>query len=335
MSERAAIRQNFAAQTAAFDAANARMDAIGEELSRARAEVAEAGERMLRAMTEQAERLSRRYTELGAELGAAQTRALQALAEEVEALGGAAPSDGPGLRTARGGPGRGFAAASSYVRFEQRFRGSEQQIRDRLRVYFPYFQGQDGVVDLGCGRGEFLQMLGEAGVAATGVDIDPEMVEACRAKGLAGAHGDLLDYLEGLADGSLGGIFSAQVAEHLPAERVARLVTVAHRKLRPEASLVVETLNPESLFVLYRWFWMDPTHVRLIHPETLKFLFESAGFRDVTIRFAPAPEGPLPIPALELDGCAPEAVRRFNLATDYLNKLLYGSQDYAVAGRKD
>jgi SAM-dependent methyltransferase len=222
----------------------------------------------------------------------------------------------------------------NYMEFTNRFRGGEESIKQRLHRYVELFRGLGEVLDIGCGRGEFLELLREAGASVTGVDCDLGMVLRCQEKGLPVVCDDALAYLESLPDESLGGIFAAQVVEHFQSADLTRLVQVAWRKLQAGGVLVIETLNPESLLVHYRWFWMDLTHVRLVHPETLKLLFEMAGFQEVENRFVPLPAGPLLIPPLASQGFPEETLTRFNTATDYLNKLLHGSWDYAVIGRK-
>lgn len=219
-----------------------------------------------------------------------------------------------------------------YFGFEERFRGSDENIKQRQSPYVQHFERSENVLDLGCGRGEFLELLRDAGIKAHGLDRDLDMVLCCKDKGLDVIQGDL-EHVEKLPDESLGGIFCAQVIEHLSVEQMIRLIHLAHRKLRPGGRIVVETLNPESLFVHYRWFWMDLTHTRLVHPETLKFLFESTGFRDVSCLFLPSQAEPSTHPPIELHG-SKELTTRFNQATDYLNKLLYGSSDYAVIARR-
>ena len=102
-----------------------------------------------------------------------------------------------------------------YVGFEDRFRGSEEQIRERLKDYVAYFAGQSDVLDVGCGRGEFLELLREKGVRARGLDLNPEMVEVCRARGLDVTNADARGYLSSVADDSLGGLIAVQVIEHL------------------------------------------------------------------------------------------------------------------------
>jgi SAM-dependent methyltransferase len=222
-------------------------------------------------------------------------------------------------------------AEIDYAGFEDILRTSET-IKNKQRGYLTYFSGKAPVIDVGCGRGEFLELMREAGVEARGLDLDLDMTLLCKEKGLDVVHCDALAYLADAADDSLGGIFSAQVIEHLTSAQLNALIALAARKLKPGGSLVLETLNPESLFVHYKWFWMDPSHVRLVHPYTLKFLLESAGFAEVSYSLSSPPFGVLPIPQLQGSGVGPLDV--FNRATDYLNKLIYGDQEYFVFGRK-
>jgi 2-polyprenyl-3-methyl-5-hydroxy-6-metoxy-1,4-benzoquinol methylase len=221
--------------------------------------------------------------------------------------------------------------AIDYFEFQQRFRGAEDEVRERQATYRPYFANRQTLVDLGCGRGEFLELMRADGICAIGIDSDADMVAYCRGKGLEAVHDDANRFLARQADESLGAIFSAQMAEHVSAAELARMLTLAARKLRPGGVLVVETLNPESIWVHYRWFWMDPTHTRLVHPQTLKFLLEAAGLSEVECHFLPPPEGPLLIPPLPKDVAGAE---QFNRATGYLNQILFGSQEYFVVGTR-
>ena len=218
-----------------------------------------------------------------------------------------------------------------YAGFEERFRGTEEDVKDRQRAYLPYFKGSAGILDLGCGRGEFLELMREAGIAARGVDLDLDMVLLCQDKGLDVAVGEAFASLEALEDGSVGGVFAAQVIEHLHPLRVIELVRLCHRKLAPEGVLVLETPNPKCLMVFAESFYMDPSHVHPLHPDTMQYLLEAAGFRKVALRFS-APVGPAArIPPLALSGADLDG---FNQGIERLNSLLFGFQDYAVIGWK-
>ncbi|MNS56138.1 putative S-adenosylmethionine-dependent methyltransferase [compost metagenome] len=163
-----------------------------------------------------------------------------------------------------------------YYAFEGRFRGSRDAIKDAQRQYVHLYAGRRPVLDVGCGRGEFLELLREADVEAYGVDLDAGMVEASRERGLAAEQGDAFVHLAGLPDGSLGGLYLAQVVEHMPPGAIARLFALAAAKLQPGAVLVAETPNTICEPAM-RNFYLDPTHIRPVHPLLLRFIGEEAG----------------------------------------------------------
>jgi SAM-dependent methyltransferase len=238
------------------------------------------------------------------------------------------------LAMPHGVPQQGPAPYFDYFGFEERFRGSEADIKERQSVYVEYFKGLDQVLDIGCGRGEFLELLTAAGIKAKGVDLDLDMVLYCQEKELDVIRGDIYAYLESLADESLGGLFAAQLVEHLEPSRVIELVNLAHRKLQSEGILIFETPNPVCLTVFARSFYMDFTHIRPVHPEAMKFLLESAGFQNVQVKFSSPVEASIRIPPLSGVAGDAKASEEFNRGIERLNELLYGFQDYAVIGRK-
>ena len=218
-----------------------------------------------------------------------------------------------------------------YAGFEERFRGSEDEIKERQRIYLQYFKGRENIIDIGCGRGEFLELLQESGIQARGVDLDLDMVLLCRDKGLDVVRGDAFAYLGALPDASVGGVFAAQVIEHVHPRQVIELVMLCSRKLAPGSVLILETPNPKCLLVFAETFYKDPSHVQPIHPDTMQFLFEAVGFHDIELRFsAPVPVS-MKIPPAQVSGADLE---RFNQGIERLNSLLFGFQDYAVVGRK-
>jgi 2-polyprenyl-3-methyl-5-hydroxy-6-metoxy-1,4-benzoquinol methylase len=139
--------------------------------------------------------------------------------------------------------------AFDYVGFEDRFRGNEEELKERQRTYLQYFQDKENVLDIGCGRGEFLELLRECGIKARGVDLDLDMVLLCREKGLDVVMDDAFAHLTVLPDDSVGGVFAAQVIEHLHPRRVIELVRLCYRKLVPGGVLILETPNPKCLMV--------------------------------------------------------------------------------------
>jgi SAM-dependent methyltransferase len=228
-------------------------------------------------------------------------------------------------------------ASLRYAGFEDRQRGTEEEIRQRVAAYLPDLEGRAPVLDLGCGRGEALAVLAAAGVPARGVDASAEMVARCRERGLDAAVGDLFGALAGATPGSLGGVVSFHVVEHLPPASIGRLVHLAYRALAPGGLLILETPNPLSVVVAARSFWLDPTHVRPVHPESLRLLFELAGFDPVEhLELRPFPERER-LPEIDL-AALPEEQRaladRVNRLRDALDDLLFGHQDYALVGTK-
>jgi SAM-dependent methyltransferase len=224
-----------------------------------------------------------------------------------------------------------------YVRFENLHRGSEEAIKWKQKNYLSYFKGREPVLDIGCGRGEFLELLKEAGIQALGVDTNQEMVRHCRTKGLEASPGDGLIYMKGLSDQSLGGIFLSQVIEHLDPEALRKLVRVSFAKLQPGGILLAETINPQCLSTFSGAFYLDLSHKNPIHPEAVRYLWESYGFRQVELLYvSPFPEE-MKLKEMirrEDDSYEDEVGRIFNENVRSLNALLYGFQDYAVLGYK-
>jgi SAM-dependent methyltransferase len=181
------------------------------------------------------------------------------------------------------GPHSDNGDQDAYRSFEDIFRGSEEFIRQRQRKFIALIDGREPVLDFGCGRGEFLDLLREAGLSYEGVDSDPGMVKRCRDKGHERVElADGVDYLQGLEPGSLGAVFCAQVIEHMPYEELNRFFSAARRALRADGLLIAETVNPHSPPAL-KAFWVDLTHQHPIFPEVALALCRSAGFEEAFV----------------------------------------------------
>jgi O-antigen chain-terminating methyltransferase len=203
-----------------------------------------------------------------------------------------------------------------YTRFAERFRGSEEYVKNGQRFYRPFFEGRKAVLDIGCGRGEFLELMREIGVPARGIELSAESVAVCRAKDLEAEQADLFEYLPGR---KLDGIFCAQVVEHLAPERIPEFVRLAAGALEPHGILAIETPNPECLAIFATHFYIDPTHTRPIPPALMAFYLEEAGFGQIEVhRLSPAIESMLSL------GTLPQEFR----------EAFFGGLDYAVIGRK-
>lgn len=172
-----------------------------------------------------------------------------------------------------------------YFAFEQRFRGTSAEIQRRQSIYLELFLERRCVVDLGCGRGEFVDLLRQHQVGVVGVDDNDAMVACCAARGLPVIHADLFDYLEAQADASLDGITALQVVEHMPPMRILELLQTAARKLTTGSPLVAETVNPACAVALGNFF-LDPTHCRPIPAPLLAYMFEQVGLLVTTLRLS-------------------------------------------------
>ncbi|SFM82312.1 Methyltransferase domain-containing protein [Marinobacter pelagius] len=171
-----------------------------------------------------------------------------------------------------------------YRAFEDRFRGERSEIKQRLSVYLPFIEPllrlypECFAVDLGCGRGEWLELVLENGYQAQGIDLDGGMLEDCELRGLPARKQDALEFLTSLDDASVGVVSGFHIAEHVPFPYLQDLIAEALRVLRPAGILILETPNPENVTVGSHKFYMDPTHKQPIPGELLKFLTDHCGF---------------------------------------------------------
>ena len=198
-----------------------------------------------------------------------------------------------------------------WLAFADKFRGRAEDIRQRLSRYVPVFAGRGRVLDLGCGRGEFLSLV----PAAQGVDLSAANVAICVGQNLKAEQADLFVYLSALPGAWLDGIFCGQVVEHLTPAQLPELIRLCAAKLKPGAPLVIETPNPESLAIFATHFFLDPTHTRPVPPALLQFYLSESGFRDIQIERLGTAANDFPELAQ-----LPEAIRQ----------RFFGSLDYAA-----
>lgn len=319
---------------------NAALSALAEDIGK-RWESMTAREQRYEARTAT---LAATYDELRAMIGVSQ-HAASSLKRELERL---LAGQGVPASDARAAPHRdeGDAFGSTldaykYVGFEDQFRGSRASIRDRLESYVPFFSGGSTdrvVLDVGCGRGEFLDLLTSRGITARGVDLNHEMAESCRARGLDVTKADAVSYLTSLPDESLGGIFAAQVVEHLQPGYLLRFLDLAFHKLHPGGRIVLETLNPACWVAFFDSYIRDITHVWPLHPDTLKYLVIASGFTRADVEFrSPVPlqdrlqEVAVPAGA---DALLSDFADTFNANIEKLNSRIFTFLDYAVVGTR-
>jgi 2-polyprenyl-3-methyl-5-hydroxy-6-metoxy-1,4-benzoquinol methylase len=220
---------------------------------------------------------------------------------------------------------------SMYFTLEERFRGTREDIKDRLTVYLPYIEslrasvtamGSMSALDVGCGRGEFLELFRDKGILAKGVDLNRIFVAECRKMDLDVVEGEARFFLRQQRDGSFNAVSAIHVLEHLSFEELIALLDEMLRVLKPQGLVILETPNPNNVLVGSGRFYLDPTHQKPLPPALLQFLVEARGFCNVQVQeLHPFPSfSQLPDPDSAL-------AQRFN-------ELFYGPQDYAIIAYK-
>jgi SAM-dependent methyltransferase len=215
-----------------------------------------------------------------------------------------------------------------YAEFEDIFRGTRADIMQRQSIYIPIVReagaGEKStpIVDLGCGRGEWLELLRDSGLGARGVDLNRIFLQRCRDLSLEVVESDAIAYLRDAKRNSLGAVTSFHLIEHLPHKSLIAMLDAGFRALRPGGLVILETPNPRNLQVGSCNFYLDPTHRNPLPPDLMKYVMEARGFVNVVIKEL----HPYSAEHLATDGPA-----KIN---EILNRFLFSSQDYAVIGRK-
>ena len=228
----------------------------------------------------------------------------------------------------------------TYVGFEDKFRGSQADIRSRIEDYVPLFASASNVLDVGCGRGELLGLLQSRGISSRGIDVNRAMVDICRERGLAVEQADAVSYLGGQAEASLGGLIALQVVEHFEPAYLLRFLELAHHTLRPGAPLVLETINPACWMAFFETYIRDLTHQRPLHPDTLRYLVQASGFTSVDVQYrAPVTSGDrldhvAADPSIAAQPALARVAAAVNANADKHNARLFSSMDYAVIARR-
>jgi 2-polyprenyl-3-methyl-5-hydroxy-6-metoxy-1,4-benzoquinol methylase len=293
------------------------LERLRQQNVRLRLDLVATTERMRRTQERVAEGFERLAKIEGTLSRAAMEDEVRALSKEVAAI------------LARFGADGTTGADIDYVEFERRFRGDAADIAEGQHRYLSLFPTplQPGpIVDIGCGRGEMLELLAAEGHDVIGVDMDPDMVAVCQEKGLPAVVDDGVHFLSRTPDNSLKGIFCAQVVEHLITPELEALVSQALRALAPDGVLVIETINPRSSYALGNHYYADTSHVRPVHPETLRFICEQVGFTRVEL------EERSPHPSLSLRESLPEGP--VGEAVESLLESVFGYQDYVIVANK-
>jgi 2-polyprenyl-3-methyl-5-hydroxy-6-metoxy-1,4-benzoquinol methylase len=239
----------------------------------------------------------------------------------------------PSVASAAGSSGSFLNAADDelsemYVAFEDAFRGSRHEIKERVSEYLPLLTGKRigtshmPVLDLGCGRGEWLEVLGESGLSALGVDSNQSCARECEARGLSVRMSDALKFLEELPEQSQGAVTAFHVVEYMPFAAILNLLDEAVRVLKPGGLLILETPNPANLIVGANTLYLDPTHIRPLPADVMRFFVETRGFCNIETRLLH------PFPACYRLEAEP------NSAAALLNELVFGARDYAIIAER-
>ena len=220
-----------------------------------------------------------------------------------------------------------------YFDFENKFRGTRDQVKVSQTNYIEYFRTNGGcdILDIGCGRGEFLELMFDNGIPVRGVDSYPPFIEYCQARGFRVFQEDALTYLSTLEDNSLGGIFMGQVAEHLSNDYLIALISMAYKKLVTGCFFILETPNPDCLAAISE-FNIDISHIKPVHYKSLEYLFKEAKFQQV-VKYN-TPECKYPYAAQYIQGNCIENLDDFNQGIQNINNLLFGFRDYSLIARK-
>lgn len=220
-----------------------------------------------------------------------------------------------------------------YFKFEDAFRGTRSGVKALQSAYKPYFMvnGNAPILDIGCGRGEFLELMWDNGIPAYGIDLYEPFVKYCKERGFNVQLGDALTHLNALEDCTLGGIFMSQVIEHLSSDYVIALITTAYKKLMPGCYFILETPNPDCLAALSE-FNIDMSHIKPVHYKAIEYLFKEANYQSVERHHNE--QTLYPVRAKHIDAEHIKNVNEFNQGIDHINELLFGYRDYTLIAKK-
>jgi len=220
-----------------------------------------------------------------------------------------------------------------YLAFEDKYRGSEESIQKLQEKFVRLYVGKDNILDIGCGRGEFMKTLLNAGKQYVfGMDINPQMVEKCKKDGLSVELKDGVNYLYDNDNLNLGGIFSSQVIEHLKPSQIVKLIKGAYKNLQKGSPLILETINPMALVTQTMAYTLDLTHRQYVHPFTIEMLLKEHGFKKVEFIYSSPVD--IEAPVLKDNDMDQKELKKYNEKIRRMHEILFGYQDYAVIAWK-
>ena len=219
-----------------------------------------------------------------------------------------------------------------YFKFENYFRGSRTQVMKNQKEYLKFLRGKGHVLDLGCGRGELLELLRDNGITATGIDSYEEFVEYCQLKGLHAEVGKVPSCLNSIPNESIGAVFAGQLIEHITFDELNKLCQEIYRIMISGGCLIIETPNPTCLATYLNSFYMDPSHNKPVHPKTLQYLLQQQGFNNIQVIYTEQSKAGYRLPLLSVPNA--DNLSEFNDGINALSDIIFGSQDYAIIAYK-
>ena len=230
-------------------------------------------------------------------------------------------------------PHDGGLSDFEYEDFENHFRGPMEEIKERLKMYVPYFKDADApIFEIGSGRGEFLELMKENNITASGIDIFRQFVNKCLRNGLDVQYGDGISFIKHFTSDSLSGVFASQVVEHISNSDIIELYRESFRVLKKGGYCIFETPNPCCVSMFTGAFYIDPSHKKPIHPLYLEYIARLAGFTEVEIVFTEGSRTTESLPTIKTSSV--DNIDEVNEAINKLSEKIYGSQDYAIIARK-
>ena len=224
-----------------------------------------------------------------------------------------------------------------YLAFENKFRGNRKELLKKYSTYGDYFEKEQQIIDLGCGKGEFLEAMSKNGFDVYGVDAIEEMVAQCTKLGLKAVQGNVFEYLGDQKDNSIEAVYCGMLIEHLSSDDVVDFLSILSKKLKHSARLVIETINPGSLSVITGSFVADLSHKTLVHSKTLEFILGFFGFNVIkTVFSSPIPDEQRlkTFEPDQLGGEAGELMKIFNNNFAIIDNFLFNFQDYITIAQK-
>jgi O-antigen chain-terminating methyltransferase len=231
-----------------------------------------------------------------------------------------------------------FFRHPDYFFFEQKFRRPFKDVKQSFRKYIKYFKNCKLVIDIGCGRGEFLELLKETGIPAYGLEINKLMINECKKRGLKVVDENLFSHLEGLKAESVDGFFCAHLIEHLELEEMLTLFRLVHEKLSRNGVFILETLNSKALAILSERFYVDPSHRNPLNPEALSEILTLIGFRTKINYSFPFKKKErlceIKLPSEIQFNSFYELIKILNENFRKLNSIIFGNRYYAIIAKK-